>query len=129
MKLRDARPDDYEALQKIHQQNGFDYDLPEFHGFDCVQVIVDDEDRPVMAVCARKFAEITLLVDRTWETPAWRLAALKRLHAAMEIKLNFRGFREAACWLAPEIAKGFGRRLTQIFGWKKSDWVCYRLEK
>lgn len=126
MKLRDARPEDEDVLKAIHVQNAFDYDLPKF---DCIKVVVDANDRPVVAVCSRTIAEITILVDRTWETPAWRLEAIRRLHDAMELALGSRGIRAAACWLAPKISRRWSQRLSAMFGWKQADWLCMRLER
>lgn len=128
MRIRDARESDYETLKSIYQQNGFDYELPQLDDFNFVVVIVDDDDRPRVAVPVRKFAELFFLCDRSWETPAWRLEAIRKLHAVMESRLSIRGFKEATCWLDPKISRSFGRKLMNLFGWKKQLWDSFTKE-
>jgi hypothetical protein len=128
--IREYRPSDDAALRAIHAEQGFDYPFPDLSEpqFVGLLVAVDENDVPVQAVLARKTVEVYFLGKTGWRTPAWRMEAITNLHLAMHNVLLAQGFTDAHAWLPPEVAKSFGRRLKQVFGWVESRWTCFAKE-
>jgi hypothetical protein len=125
MQLRDFKPSDYEAVKKLYQKQGFEYDLPDMAAFMEIQVVVDEQDKPFMFLAARPTVEMFLILDKEWATPQWRFEAFKLIHEAMRAKLETVGISDVHCWLPPEIEKSFAKRLMRGFGWVKQLWPCY----
>lgn len=127
MRVRDVAQKDLPRLRELFEQQGFEYELPDFADKDFLakQAVVDDADRVVMMVAARRTVELYMLVDKDWETPGWRMQAFALLHAAMRKVLIRLGIADAHCWLPPAIAKSFGRRLMRQFGWSKPVWTDF----
>lgn len=115
--------EDEPEIRRLFEQQGFEYELPT-EGFFAGCGIFED-GKLVQAVAARKTCELYLFADQAWGTPAWRLAALKRLHEDMGRELKRLGYTDAHIWLPPEIAKSFGRRLMRTFGWSKQLWESF----
>lgn len=125
MQVRQFKDSDYQWVLELYRRQGFDYELPTMDAFKLVQVVVDDEDQPVMVLAARPTVEMFLIVDSAWETPQWRLEAFKLVHEAMRAALEAEGITDVHAWLPPEIEKSFARRLMRRFGWKQQLWNCY----
>lgn len=127
MTERDVRPEDYPHLVELFQKQSFEYELPDFGEpqFIARKVIVDESGTPVMAVCARRTVELYLLGDPGWKTPRWRYEALKLAHEAMRKELVRLGIQDVHAWLPPQVAKSFGRRLMNDFGWVRPLWTDF----
>jgi hypothetical protein len=98
-------------------------------------VLDDDAGQAVRVSLARLTCEMYLLLNRDAcesscaGNPQESYARSLALHQAGERDLLARGLDDAHAWLAPPIAKRFGRRLTQL-GWVRDDtWTpyCFRL--
>jgi hypothetical protein len=74
---------------------------------------------------ARRAPEI-LLAMRKSDHPTVKLQALTLIHAAMRAELMAKGYREANCFLPPELERGYGRHLKRLFGWKQA-WTAYTI--
>ena len=125
--IRDLRPDDIPILKRWHEESGFDYPFPELEkkDFEALRVLVDEADRPVQFVAARKTVEIYLLIDPNWRNPRWRLDGVMQVHEDVRSILESKGIQDVHAWLPPEFEKSFGRRLQRIFGWVPARWKSY----
>lgn len=79
-------------------------------------VVVDDEDRPLMAVGAKRICELYLWCGKL--PPLVTIHGLRLLHEAMSRELKRLGYDEVNAFLPPSICKKFARRLEKTFGWK-----------
>lgn len=129
MKIRDYSPEDKSQIEALFQKQGFEYELPDFNERQfVVNKVVEDNGRVIMAICARQTVELYMISDKEWETPRWRFEALRKIHEAMREALDSLGFRDAHCWLPPQIAKTFGKRLMRTFQWKQPLWTDFTRE-
>ncbi len=139
MIVREYTAADLDALRAMHASQGFDYPFPDLADpiFVSKLVLEDDSGKPVMASLARLTCEMYLLLDRARgaeeprqlcarrNNPKQRYEWLLALHAAGERDLLARGLDDAHAWLAPPIARRFGRRL-EALGWIRDDsWTPY----
>lgn len=127
MRVRNVIPGDLPKLKALFLRQGFDYQFPDLSSdqFLVKQVVVDEDDNPVNAICARQTVELFMLADPEWRTPRWRMEALKLIHATMRTALAGIGVEDAHVWLPPQVCKSFGRRLVRDFGWVKNIWPVY----
>ena len=77
-----------------------------------------------MASLLRLTAEVYLLHDPRAGTPRERWQWLLALHRAAEQDAYDRGLADAHCWLPPQIARAFGRRLLRL-GWQEQLWPSF----
>ncbi len=87
----------------------------------CKRLVTGGPDIVVCAALARVEVMAHLYMDHSWETPAFRLEALKILHAEMRRELKEKGIEIAHAELAPGIERSFGRRLAGL-GWEPCGW-------
>jgi hypothetical protein len=127
MLVREYTETELDALRRIHQRQGFDYEFPDLSDpiFISKLVVEDDSGAVVMASLARLTCEMYLLADPEAGKPRDRWQWLLELHRAGERDLLSRGLDDAHAWLPPPIAKRFGRRL-QSLGWiRDNSWTPY----
>lgn len=122
MTLREATPADMAAVRALH--DGENYPLPPNDGRLLSVQVAEHEGRVVAAVLAVRAAEIVMVMDRQTISPWFRWLAIKALHRQMEQRLSEMHVDSAYCWLAPQYAKAFGRRLTRLLGWTEPAWRC-----
>lgn len=125
MQIRELRREDIPILEEMFRQSGFDYAFPDLTGpeFEAIRVVVDEHDRPLMAVAAKRTIELYLFSGR-FEHPASGLYGIRLLHESMKSALRQKGYGDANAFLPPSLAKSFGSRLMRTFGWLKA-WDCY----
>jgi hypothetical protein len=113
----------------MHAAQGFAYDLPDLANplFLSKLVVEDDAGRLAMASLVRLTSEVYLLADPRAGTPRERWHLLLALHAAAERDARARGLDDAHCWLPPQVARSFGRRLLRL-GWRRPLWTCFARE-
>lgn len=129
MTIRPLEARDIPKLRQMYEAQGFDYQFPDLAAPEFVNVMVLEEDGSlVLAIASRKTVETYLWIERGWKTPGWRQEAFMQLHLAAHKAVKEMGFRDAHCWLPPQVAKSFGRRLQRVFGWKKSIWDVFSKE-
>ncbi len=126
MRVRPYTEADLEALKGMHRKQGFEYALPDPGNplFLSKLVVEDEAGEPVMASLVRLTSEVYLLADPEAGTPRQRWRWLIALHAAAERDALGRGLDDAHCWLPPQVARSFGRRLLRL-GWKQPFWTCF----
>lgn len=120
---------DIPILNRMAVSSGFPYpDLTE--PLEAVIVLADDEDRPVMAVGAKRLVELYLWCGKGMAlTPHENIAALRLLHDGMAEQLKTLGYNGGVeAFLPPSVAAKFGKRLEKTFGWVKNwpSW-CKRI--
>jgi hypothetical protein len=129
MLIRPYTESDFDALRRMHAEQGFDYPFPNLDDpiFVSKLVVEDDAGRTVMASLARLTCEIYLLADSGAGKPRDRFSQLLALHAAGERDILARGLDDAHAWLPPRVANRFGRRL-EALGWIRDNrWTPYCL--
>ena len=113
----------------MHVAQGFAYDFPDLANplFLSKLVIEDDAGRVVMASLVRLTSEAYLLADPQSGKPRERWQRLLALHEAARQDALCRGLDDVHCWLPPEIARSFGRRLLRL-GWRRPLWTCFAMD-
>lgn len=120
MKVRPLKASDLPALKAMAEASGFPY--PELAACEVVQVVVDEDDQPLMAAGAQCILEVCLWCGK-FERPLAKLHALKLLHEHMAAKLREIGYDHGNCFVPPEIERSFSRRLRSL-GWVK-NWTSF----
>ncbi len=124
MNIRDMQPGDVSAIQEIHAKRPLGFDLPDLTRKQPVEKVLLVEDRIIAAAILRPTTEAYVLCDPDWETPWLRWQAFQKLHASVLEKCREAGIEDTHAFICPQIARSFGRRLTQL-GWWKHDSVWY----
>jgi len=127
--IREYTPADLAVLRRMHAAQGFDYAFPDLANplFLSKRVLEDDAGRAVMASLVRLTSEVYLLADPQAGTPRDRWRWLLALHEAARREAFCRGLDDAHCWLPPQVARSFGRRLLRL-GWRQPLWTCFARE-
>ena len=127
MKIRPIKESDVEYLRRWHAGSGFEYPFPDISSpeFVACYVVADDDDKPIQAYLAKETIEMYALFDPQWQTPRRRIDAMVEAHEAVRLRLKELGYKDVNCWIPPQIEKSFGRRLSRIFGWVRSQWASY----
>src|SRR5580658_5290481 len=115
MRVRDLRRSDIEYLRRFHADSGFLYDCPDFESplLEAALVVVDDADTPVAAALAERIIQLSLLTADL--KPVVKMRVIRLLHERMAARLSAKGYHEANCFIPPQIAVKFGRRLERSF--------------
>ena len=113
----------------MHAAQGFAYDFPDLANplFLSKLVLEDDTGRAVMASLVRLTSEAYLLADPQTSKPRERWQWLLALHEVARQDALRRGLDDVHCWLPPEIARSFGRRLLRL-GWRRPLWTCFAID-
>lgn len=131
-------PEDVTSVTELHRACGLEYELPDLNCRSMlVKHVIEDEGKVPMAALVRMTAEMYLLVDAKWRSPAWRSQAFSRLEHGVEERLSHlylqstahpfesaRHVEDECCWMPPVLEKSFGRRLMR-YGWLKNEWPTY----
>lgn len=123
MIIREYTDEDFDEIRELHAQSGFNYSLPNLsrEEFFSRRVIGGgDSDSIGMAAFLRLSAEVYLICDPKWRTPAWRNEAIRQLHIASIGDAREAKVRQLVAFLPPQVTKSFGRRL------KKHRWTSYQ---
>lgn len=126
MTRRPLKPSDIPILQDLADRSGYPYPDLSDPLIEAVQVVVDAEDRPVMAVVAKRLVEVYLYIDPDRSTVV-KIDALKLAHGGMCETLRDKGYNSGEAFLPPNVAGKFGRRLERTFGWVKNGWQNWTL--
>ena len=154
MRIREYTPADFDALRRMHAEQGFGYALPDLDSplFVSKLVLEDDDSldgiedhqgresqhrnsppgtstaprrsRIAMAVLLRLTAETYLLHDPAAGTPQQRWQRFLALHEAARKSAAARGLDDVQAFLPPRVAQAFGRRLARL-GWRHDPWTCF----
>jgi len=125
MTIREYRPSDAPALQRIAEASGFPYEAPDSPLVEAC-LVVEVDGQVVAATAAKRIIELYL-----WKgeglSPAATHHVIHALHQAMSVKLRNLGYNSANIFLAPSICERFGRRLERSFGWVR-NWASWAKE-
>jgi hypothetical protein len=117
MRFRELRQSDVEA---IRARSTKEYDkLPDPEQCEDAIVAVDENGEPRLVMKAQRVAELYVIMDHDWNTPAMRWAMLEQAHRKMRSRLNQKGYKMAYSFFADGVPAGYLRRLIPL-GW---DWV------
>lgn len=119
--IRNYKPEDLAAIEAM-VPGDVGYKMPQLeHPLMLVRkVLVDENDRPRMAVFGRLHVNALLFVDHGWRGPQERLEALKALQTAAMDEARDRGLDIATT----QVDTRFGARLLE-FGWIKGYGEIY----
>ena len=126
MIVREYTDADFTRIKHLHEVSGYDYQLPEMDSFFSKKVVGDGEGIGA-AVFQTLITEVMLVCNPHWRTPAWRLAAIQKLHDSCSRDAMIVGAQHAMASLPPQVADTkFTRRLTE-FGWvpARPEWKTY----
>lgn len=127
MFIREMKPEDVPKIEAIYAKSPMKYDLPmlDSKNLMCPLVMVDDDDEPHVLLAGERVAEMFLVMDHEWQTPAFRAIALAELHSAVVPKLKQEGIRAAYAFLGPDVPRGYERRLWKL-GARVMEWKCLK---
>jgi hypothetical protein len=118
MHVRPLRESDYPILREWAARSGFCFPDPS-EPLELIEVVVDDQDRPLAACGVKKLLEAYLWMGDI-ERPLARVHAIRLLGDSMGIKLKAKGYSAVEAFLPASIAKRFARRLERTFGWTRN---------
>lgn len=75
-----------------------------------------DGPRIICGAAARLTTEIHLFLDPRWESPRWRLEAIRFLQREMRTELREKGITEGIAWV---IEPRWEKRLVDELGWER----------
>lgn len=129
MKVREYTAADLVGLTRMHAAQGFEYAFPDLANplFLSKLLLEDDAGQAVMGSLVRLTCEVYLLADARAGTPRERWQWLLALHEAARRDALRCGLDDAHCWLPPQVARSFGRRLLRL-GWRQPLWTCFARE-
>ncbi len=120
MTTRALKTSDIPILRQFAKSSGFEYPRINDPGIETVLVVADGNDRPIAAVAAKRLVEVFC-----WLNPkagaALRNEAISAAHPPMIKALKLRGYDCAEAFIPPQLLRrGFGRILTERYGWYRN---------
>ena len=130
MFIRALQPGDIPKIEAIYKQSPLKYDIPMLDSpmIDDALVMVGDDDEPHALMMTEKVTEIYLVLDKNWETPAFRAVAVSELGKTIRQRWEEKGYRSSYAFLGDDIPRGYDRRLFQL-GARKMMVRCVRFQK
>ena len=123
MRFITMRAGDIEAI-KEHSKKLYDkLDGPKIADESIVGV--DDQGVARSVIAAEKVAELYMVLDHEWETPAMRWAMIEQAHREMLSRLRGKGYRVGYSFFADGVPNGYIRRLIPL-GWTRMIERCVR---
>ena len=116
MFIRALQPGDIPKIEAIYKQSSLKYDIPMLDStmIDDALVMVGDDDEPHALMMTEKVTEIYLVLDKDWETPAFRAVAVSELGKTIRQRWEEKGYRSSYAFLGNDIPRGYDRRLFQL---------------
>jgi hypothetical protein len=116
MFIRALQPGDIPKIEAIYKQSPLKYDIPMIDSpmIDDALVMVGDDDEPHALMMTEKVTEIYLVLDKNWETPAFRAVAVSELGKTIRRRWEEKGYRSSYAFLGNDIPRGYDRRLFQL---------------
>jgi hypothetical protein len=125
MLIRNYTDDDLGALEQIHAAQGLPYKFPNLKSSLFLSKIVLERDSKIVAAALlRLTAEAYVLLDKNNGAPADRWRSLLLLHEAARGDAVRKGLDDVHCWVPPQVARSFGRRIESL-GWERERWKCF----
>lgn len=116
MFIRALQPGDIPKIEAIYKQSSLKYDIPMLDStmIDDALVMVGDDDEPHALMMTEKVTEIYLVLNKDWETPAFRAVAVSELGKTIRQRWEEKGYRSSYAFLGNDIPRGYDRRLFQL---------------
>lgn len=93
-----------------------------------VKLVGEENGKIVNAGIAHLTAEVYFLADPKAGTPHDRFNNFLTMHESFcEVAYRQGGLSDLHCWIPPQVARPFGRRLMKL-GWKKPLWNSFAKE-
>lgn len=131
MLVREYTDGDFDRIKQLHAESGFEYRLPPLSSKEFFsRRVIEDNNSVGMATFLRKSAEVYLICDPSWRTPAWRNEAIRQLQLALVADARQHEVKQLVAFLPPQVTRSFGRRLQQ-HGWttyQGVEWRCVSKE-
>jgi hypothetical protein len=125
MLIRAYTDADLDALRRMHAASRMPYAFPDLaNPLFLTRIVIERDAQIVAAALLRLTSEAYVLLDPAAGTPRERWRALIIAHEAARGEANRRGLDDAHCWLPPQVAPAFGRRLERL-GWQREQWPSY----
>ena len=123
------RPSDHEKIKALHATVAAKYELPDFGGKNFITglVVVDEEDNPRVLLCFRRTAEAYVVVDKEFDTPAYRLLALGGLIGAATPLIANLGYDDVIGTIGPDVPKSYLKRLERFGCEVFKDWTLVKM--
>lgn len=124
MKIRALKDSDTAILNEIGERSGAPYPKLDHPHIELVLVVADEEDRPILAVAAKRMVEVFGWFSQ--ESGAeLRSEAINLIEGPMIETLKRRGYDCAEVFIPPQLERrGFGRILMEKFGWYR-NWTSF----
>ncbi len=127
--IRDLEPSDLQEIERIHENSGIDYQLPDLQSpLFLVKKILAVDGRARVCVAGRIQLEAYLYIDHSdsWADPEQKLVAIKEVERVAIEEARAKGVDEVVLWLPPEMER-FGRRLVEDLGFNvdRKGWQSY----
>jgi len=138
--IRNYKPEDFEAVKRIHEDNQLPYPLPSINVADSstgelkkaplwlITKVIEHEGVVRMVLGSWVQVELYLWVDKSdWATPAVKHLCVDALKKEVFHDLWLNGIEHAVLWLPPQF-KRFGKRLEKDFGFtctSNEGWLTY----
>lgn len=123
MRIRETKQDDILVIRARSKKN---YDkLPDPKDWEESITMVDDFGEPRLVMKAQKVAELYMILDHGWETPAMRWAMIEMAHGVMKERLQAKRYNTAYSFFADGVPNGYVRRLIPL-GWSRVIDRCVR---
>jgi hypothetical protein len=119
---------DLNRVKAMFAAKGADFQFPNFGNNIMAKRVVESGSLIVAGAAARVTTEIYLFTDPSWESPRWRLEAIKFLQREMCAELKEKGITEGVAWIPPAMERAFGKRLVDDLGWDRcrgTDFVIH----
>lgn len=123
MRIRELQTGDIEAI-RARSEKPYDK-LPEPREHEDALVMVDDRGEPRLVMKAEKVAEVFMILDHEYETPAMRWLMIEVAHREMRKRLEGKGYNTAYSFFADGVPNGYIRRLIPL-GWNRVIDRCAR---
>ena len=124
MIFRELMAGDVELIRS-RSVKGYDK-LPDPQDFEDAIVGLDDSGEPRIVMKAERVAEIFMIMDHEFESPAMRWAMIEESHRVMQERLQRKGYKVAYSFFADGVPNGYLRRLVRL-GWGRMIDRCMRL--
>jgi hypothetical protein len=124
-KIRNYLPSDFSEIQRIHEENGIDYKLPNIGNFPVIKVLeVEGQVRAAYGLQHTLEAHLWLSRD-SWADAESKWLTIKALdESANETAANL-GYENTLCCVPPGYER-FGRRLKNLgFSPIRDGWQIY----
>ena len=123
MEFRELRDGDIERLRARSKK---EYDkLPDPRDVEDAIVGVDESGEPRVIMKAERVAELYMIMDHDWATPALRWSVIEQAHRVMRDRLKEKNYRTAYSFFADGVPNGYIRRLVKL-GWNRMVERCIR---